>query len=215
LTAGTNDLSVIVIGGGGHAKVVINVLRLMEMNIIGASDSSPGLTGKTVSDVPVLGGDEQLEQFAADSVILANGIGSIQVPDLRREIWHRFAGRGYRFITIVHPFACLAEGVQLGEGAQIMAGAILQPDVTIGRNAIINTAASIDHDCIIGDHVHIAPGATLSGNTTVGTLSHVGTGAKIVQGVTIGSGCLIRAGAVVIDDVPDGSIVAGIPARAA
>ena len=206
---------VIVIGAGGHAKVVISVLRCIGATIIGAVDAESDIVGGEILGVCIQGNDDWAFNHAADTTVLANGIGSIRLPTLRAAVFDRFTAQGYSFITAVHPAAIVAEGVQMGEGSQIMAGAVLQPDAVIGRNVIVNTGASIDHDSILGDHVHIAPGVTLSGNVTVGAGSHVGTGAKVVQGITIGDRCLIRAGAVVIEDVADGATVAGVPAKAA
>jgi UDP-perosamine 4-acetyltransferase len=190
-----SELPVIVVGAGGHGKVVVSVLLALGAKVEGIVDADRAKHGGKVLGVPVIGGDDTLPD--PKSVILANGIGSVDVPTSRREIYDRLVKRGYSFRSLVHPSAIVAKDVTLGDGAQIMAGAVLQPSVRIGANAIVNTRASIDHDCIIGDHVHIAPGATLSGNVTVGPETHVGAGATVVQGASIGSACLIRAGSLV------------------
>jgi UDP-perosamine 4-acetyltransferase len=215
MNSATDTRPVLIIGGGGHAKVVVSVLRVMGVRMLGAVDSDPGKHGGALLGVGILGDDEAVAGYAPAEVRLANGIGSVRLTGRRTDVFDRFAGRGYRFVTLAHPSAVIAEGVTLGEGCQIMAGAVLQPEVSIGRNVIVNTGATVDHDCAIGDHVHIAPGATLSGGIVIGDGTHIGAGATIVQGIAIGRRCLVRAGAVVIDDVPDGAMVAGIPARAA
>jgi UDP-perosamine 4-acetyltransferase len=188
-----SDVPVIVVGAGGHGKVVVSVLLALGAKIAGVVDADREKHGGKVLGIPVIGGDEAI----ADGVELANGIGSTNVPTLRREVHDRLKARGFTFRTLVHPSAVVAPDVELGAGTQIMAGAVVQPSVRIGADVIVNTRASIDHDCVIGDHVHIAPGATLSGNVTVGAETHVGAGATIVQGVHIGSACLIRAGSLV------------------
>jgi acetyltransferase-like isoleucine patch superfamily enzyme len=101
----------------------------------------------------------------------------------------------------------------LGDGAQIMAGAILQTGVRVGRNVIVNTRAVIDHDSCLADHVHVATGAILAGGVKVGEASHIGAGATVIQEITIGRAVLVAAGAVVVSDVADDASVAGIPAR--
>ena len=114
---------------------------------------------------------------------------------------------GFTFISFNHPSAVLAADTSIGEGAQIMAGAVLQPGVSLGINCIVNTRASLDHDCRIGDHVHIAPGAVLSGGVTIGDGCHIGTGAIVIQNIRIGAGAMIAAGAVITRDVLPGARV--------
>lgn len=204
---------VLILGGGGHAKVLVEALLANHALIAGIVDADPGLRGKTVLGVPVLGGDELVGDYPPASLQLVNGIGSVGLPATRRAVYQRFAAQGYRFAVVLHPAAVVASDVELAEGAQIMAGAVIQPGCRIGRNVIINTRASVDHDCVIGDHVHIAPGCTLSGAVTVGAGCHIGTGATVIQGVKIGAGSVVGAGAVVTRDIEAGVTVVGVPAR--
>lgn len=204
---------VIVLGAGGHAKVLISALRRLKADILGATDADPTRKGSTILDVPVLGDDSLVAAHGPDQILLVNGLGSTHSTAARRALHEAFSKRGYRFATIIDPLALIAGPVEIGEGAQILAGAVLQPNVRIGANVIVNTRASVDHDCVIGAHAHIAPGVTLSGSVKVGEGAHIGTGASVIQGIRIGAGSVIGAGAAVITDVPDGATVVGIPAR--
>ncbi len=202
---------VIIIGGGGHAKVLIDVLRLLKQPVLGILDNAAAFN--SVSDLPVLGSDELLQSYARDEVHLVNGVGSIKPYSVRAEIFNRLKAKGYQFLTLAHPGAIIAERSEFAEGVQIMAGAVIQPDVRIAENTIINTRSSVDHDCIIGQNCHIAPGVTLSGNVTIGNHVHIGTGASIIQGITIGDGAYIAAGTVVIRDCPEKTFVKGVPGK--
>lgn len=206
-------LPVLVIGGGGHAKVLIEALLAASALIAGIVDSDPSLDGKTILGVPVLGGDDVVEEFPAAEILLVNGLGSTGLPAVRRRIFEEFKRRGYRFASVVHPSAVVASDAVLHEGAQVMAGAVIQPGTSIGANSIVNTRACVDHDCDISCHVHLAPGVTMSGGVLVGEGTHVGTAAAVIQGINIGRGCLVAAGAVVTRDIADGAKVRGVPAR--
>lgn len=203
----------IVVGAGGHAKVLIDALSRMGREVIGATDARSDLWGTTVLHVPVLGGDEAMGGYSPASCQMVNGIGSVRSTAVRRDVFMRLKAMGFSFASVLHPAAVVSAHARLAEGVQVMAGAVLQVDCQVAANTLINTHASIDHDCRIGAHVHIAPGATLSGGVTIGDGTHVGTGATIVQGVNVGANCLIAAGAVVVRDVPTGSTVRGVPAR--
>jgi sugar O-acyltransferase (sialic acid O-acetyltransferase NeuD family) len=197
------NLPVILIGAGGHAKVILDVLMTSGQDVIGVVD--PGLVsqGETAwRGIPVLGDDAALAAYPAGTVALANGIGSVPGNTRRAEIYHHFRHLGYTFATLVHPSVVLATGVELQQGVQIMAGCILQPDVTVGENTLINTACRIDHDCIIGPDCHLAPGVVFSGAVTVGKNCHIGTGAIAVLGTSIGDNAVLGAGTVLRVHLP-------------
>jgi len=203
----------IILGAGGHAKVLVDTLLSAGRVTYGLTDADSAKAHISILGVPVIGGDEQVLTFAPETVRLINGLGSVRVTSMRRQLFDKFKCKGYSFEQVVHASAVLASGVVLDEGVQIMAGVVLQTGCHIGTNVIINTRATVDHDCVIANHVHISPGAILCGNVQVGEGSHIGAGATVIQGVRIGSNCMVAAGAVVIRDIPDGVTVIGIPAK--
>lgn len=186
-------LPVIVIGAGGHARVLLDALKLNKVNVIGVTDAQPSDVDKSKSKVPVIGKDEAVLSYSPQKVLLVNGLGSITVSPKRAEIFKHFKHLGYRFVNVIHPSAVIAKDVQLGEGIQIMAGSVIQTGCKIGNNTIINTRVSIDHDCDIGSHVHIAPGAVLSGGVSIGEGCHLGPCSVVIQGISIAPRSFIRA----------------------
>lgn len=207
------SLPVIVLGAGGHAKVLINALQLCSVEILGITDPDSKLIGQNVLGVPIIGTDDELKNHSAVKIQLINGLGSVGLPMARCRLFDECKKLGFSFASVVHPSAVVANDVEIGEGTQIMAGVVVQPGVCLGDNVIINTSASVDHDCRIGNHAHIAPGVTLSGDVHVGIGTHIGTGASVVQGVSIGDATLLGAGSVVLKDIPVGVKAYGCPAK--
>lgn len=204
----------IIIGAGGHAKVLIDCLqRQATHRIIGILENNKALHGLSVAGIPILGGDDKIKDFSRETVQLVNAVGSVDIPVQRKKVYDHFKAQGFQFYSVIHPSAVVAESVQLGEGVQIMAGAIVQADCKVGDNVIINTGASADHDVQLENHIHIAPGVVISGNVTIGMATHVGVRAVILQGLQIGHHVLIGAGAVVINHVTPNSRVVGVPAK--
>lgn len=203
---------VILLGAGGHAKVLLDILLEQNIEVVGIAEKDGADLSSDLYGVPVIGSDSDVQQYPPDKVELVNGIGSIGSTTLRQKVYEKFKRQGYCFPQVIHPSVVVSRRAELGEGVQIMAGAVVNIGARIRENAIINTNASVDHDCLIGAHVHIAPGVTLSGGVTVGDGSHIGTGASVVQGIEIGANVIVGAGAVVVNNVTAGRTVCGVPA---
>ena len=205
------DKPVIIIGAGGHARVLFDCLRLQGVNVLGMLDKAGAENGNFA--LPIIGDDNAISEYPSDTVELVNGLGSVGNMNLRTSIFLRFKKLGYRFRSVIHPSAIIAHDCELGEGVQVFAGAVINTGTKIAADTIVNTGAIVDHECIVGSHVHIAPGCTLSGGIHIGDGTHIGTGTKIIQGISIGNRALVAAGSVVVKNVPDGKKVMGVPAR--
>ena len=204
---------VVIVGGGGHAKVVADLLSALGRPIRGVvAPEGPGCPAVGLG-LAYLGDDDALLGLDRGSVALALGVGGVRPTDARRALFERLKAAGFSFATLCHPSAVVAGDVELGEGSQIMAGAVVQTGCRIGANVIVNTRVALDHDCLVGDHVHLATAAAISGGVAIGAGAHLGTGAVVIQGLRIGAGALVAAGAVVVADVAGGAAVAGVPAR--
>jgi len=199
-----------IIGAGGHAKVVIDTLRISgDFDVLGVLDDDPMRFGIEVLGVPVVG-EASLESI--DRLNIQQAIIAVGSNRARAAVAGRLADR-VSWATAIHPTAHLAPGVRIGEGTVVFAGAIVQPSSVIGHHVILNTACSVDHDGSIGDFVHIAPGVRLAGNVQVGAGVLLGIGCCVIPERTIGAWATIGAGSVVVDDVPPDVTAKGIPAK--
>lgn len=212
------DRKIVILGGGGHALVVFDLLGLLKLEVAGYISQSKSSCELDSYGLAYFGTDEDF--LKSDSLkslhrqfALVNGIGSTQNGLLRRQVYLEYRAREFWFPSFVHPCAAVSKLASIGPGSVIMAGAVVQAGATLQENCIINTGATIDHHCMIGSHSHVAPGVTLSGGVILGENVHVGTGAKLIQGIEVGSDSLIGAGAVVIRDVPMGSAIYGVPGK--
>lgn len=200
----------ILIGAGGHAKVLLSLLLHNNMSLIGICD--PGLVKQGYDrwrGIPVLGGDDVIMSFDSSEVFLVNGIGQLPGSRLRQQLFERFQQCGYYFPPLVHSSAWVDPSSDLKAGVQIMAGAIVQADCVIGENSIVNTRASVDHDCQVGANVHIAPGATLCGNVQIGAQAFIGCGSTIIQGRSVGNASVVGAGTTLVKDLEIGQLAIG------
>lgn len=198
---------VVVLGAGGHGKVVVAMLQAAGFTVSGVYDDDPSKWGQKVLGVPVLGSTHLLARGGAWSAVLAIGDNRV-----RSEVANRL-GEVCNWISVVHPQAYVHPSVRLGRGTVVFAGAVIQPDAVLGDHCIVNTGATIDHDCAIGSFSHVAPGAHLAGGVRIGTGTLIGVGSALVPGVSVGDWSVVGAGAVVIRDVPDRTTVVGVPAR--
>ncbi|MCP4275858.1 MAG: acetyltransferase [Gammaproteobacteria bacterium] len=193
---------VIVLGAGGHAKVVANALKLLGQEIVGFV-AAEIKQGSEFLGSSVLGDEQVLNSFLPDDVVLANGIGAMPNNNARWRVAAQMRERGYSFTSVIHPSVVIAQDVDLDEGVQVMAGSIIQPGVRVGRDTIINTGVLLDHDCRVGEECHLAPGVVCSGSVHVGEGAHLGTGTVVIQNISIGGNSVVAAGSVIYRDVPE------------
>jgi sugar O-acyltransferase (sialic acid O-acetyltransferase NeuD family) len=208
-------VGVIGVGAGGHAKVVIEILRLMGCyELVGLLDPKRELWDTEVLEVPVLGDDSILPELYNQGVRHAFiGLGTVGDTRPRRRLYEKVRRQGFQIVQAIHPQAVITSSVEIGHGPTIMAGAVINAAARLGDNVIVNTGAIVEHDCVIGDHVHIATGTRLASTVHVGEGTHIGLGASVRQCIRIGRNAIVGAGAVVVDDVPDNVVVVGVPAR--
>lgn len=203
---------IVVFGGGGHARVVIEALRYSsEYQVVAVLDRT---RHGEVDGIPVRGGDDVAQLLLGEGVVCAAiGVGAVGDTTVRRRLHDLALSLGFTLPPVVHERAVVAATAHLERGAFVAAGAILGPGAHLEQGAIVNSNAVVDHDCSIGAFAHIAPGAALSGGVVVGEAAHVGTGAAVLQGIRIGARALVGVGAAVIADVPDDALATGVPAR--
>jgi len=194
----------LVIGAGGHAKVVIDAARSAGHEVIGVVGDRAGRTELLGIEISHDWGPRD----GADGFIV--GIGD---NVSRAQRFAHFLEAGLTPVSVVHPSAVIADQVELGAGTFVAAGAIVNIDASIGANAIINTGCTIDHDCVIGDHALIGPNASLCGAVVLGAGALVGAGATLTPGASVGEWATLGAGAVVVGALPARSVSVGIPAR--
>lgn len=206
---------IVVVGAGGHAKVVIDALLAAGREVIGCTDVDASRHGQSVLGVPVIGNDDALRQHALDAIDVVVGVGGTRGEPLRRVMHERLRAQGWRLATVIHPSSTIARGAAVGVGAQILARAVVQADAQVGEGSIVNTGAIIEHDVRLGDFCHVAPGALLCGRVQAGAGVHVGAGAIVLQNLSLGAGMVVGAGALVTRSFDDGLTVTGVPARIA
>ncbi|WP_225231074.1 acetyltransferase [Solibacillus faecavium] len=200
----------IVIGNGGHAAVLTETLIAQGEMILGFTTPTEEANRFGLN---YLGTDQVIHNYSPKAIELVLGIGMLKPASFREVLFKELKVKGYRFKSVIHSATNIAPSVILGEGVQLMAGAIIQTATVIADNTIINTGAIIDHDGIIGAHVHIAPGTKISGDVRIGNSTHIGTGTTIIQGIHIGDSCLIGAGSVVVKNINNNTKAYGVPAK--
>jgi sugar O-acyltransferase (sialic acid O-acetyltransferase NeuD family) len=191
----------LIIGAGGHGKVVADTAEACGYSDIGFLDQSWPEHTKN-------GRWKIIGKPTPSDVTMFCAVGK---NDIRAHIFEEYHLNNSP--VLIHPSAILSPTVKMGPGALAVAGSIVNADTSIGRGAILNTACSVDHDCLIGDFVHISPGAHLAGDVRVGDGTWIGIGAVVREGVRIGKNVIVAAGAAVISDIEDRARVGGVPAR--
>jgi len=193
--------NVLLIGAGGHASVLLDILIEHNINVLGYVSPSPASNQTLFSQYRWYQSDDDILLFDKATIKLVNGIGSLPGNTLRADFYNKYKKIGYSFATLVSKSADVSRYVSLEEGVQVMRGAIIQTGGSVGYNSIVNTGSIVDHDCSIGSNNHIAPGATISGQVTSLANVHFGTGSSVIQSIHVNENVVIGAGVAITKDV--------------
>ncbi|MGB8705582.1 MAG: acetyltransferase [Gillisia sp.] len=190
-----------IIGASGHAKVIIDILKSLKIEIDSIFDDDENI--EQVSGYPVI----HTREFAKYDAPFVVAIGNNQV---RKNLSFKLNAISN---PLVHPTAVISQTSPVGAGSVVMPNAVINADTVVGEHCIINTGSLVEHDCILEDWVHISPNATVAGGVKIGEGTHIGIGAAVIPNITIGKWVTIGAGSVVIENIPDNAVVVGNPGR--
>jgi sugar O-acyltransferase (sialic acid O-acetyltransferase NeuD family) len=196
--------NLIIIGAGGHAKVVVDIANALGYNILGFLDDNTAIN--EFANLKQLGKIEDCTKYI-DKAKFVIAIGNNAV---RKRIAEEY---NLKFATLIHPSAVVSPNATIGEGSVVMPLCVINSNTQIGEHCIINTAAIVEHDNTIGNFSHISPNATLCGTVNIGDLCHIGAAATVINNTDICSGCIIGAGAVVTKDINKSGTYVGVPAK--
>jgi sugar O-acyltransferase (sialic acid O-acetyltransferase NeuD family) len=202
---------VLIIGAGGHARVIASLLTYGRWSVEGVLDRRQSQGDERIGGHPIVGTIDDADRWLTQGVrrvALASG------SNRERAAWHaRFTLAGFEVIGMRHPGAFVERNAIVAVDAVLCARALVAAEAQVGANVLLNSGCIVEHECVIDDHAQVAPGAKLAGRVTVGVGAFIGMGACIKEKVRIGRGAVIGAGAVVLEDVPDNAVAVGVPAR--
>lgn len=205
---------VVIIGAGGHAKVIADCIDSEKYELVGFLDKDDTWIGKEINGVPIIGNDREPSHWIEKGITACIiGIGHVGKYELRNKLYSRYQEAGFHMITAVHPQSVVAKTAVIKAGTVVMPGAVINANAYIGENVIINTNSVIEHDSLIENGVHVAPGSTISGGVNIGENVLVGAGSVVIQTVKIGKNTIIGAGTIVIKDIPSNVLAVGNPAH--
>lgn len=204
---------VIIVGAGGHGRVLADALLLAGRTVLGFVDADVMLQDTTVMGLKVLGDDGRLIAGDWPEAELVNGVGGPPGGRVRRDVQTRLEAEGRRFTGVRHPTAVVSPFAEVDDTAQVLARAVVQAGAVVSHGCIVNTGAVVEHDCRLEPFTHCAPGSILCGDVRIGATCHIGAGAVVREGVTLGDGVVVGAGAVVVDDHAGPALLLGVPAR--
>lgn len=202
--------NLILLGGGGHCKSVIDIAESAGYNILGVLDR-PEEVGKQVLNYKVIGTDDDISLYV-DKAEFVITVGFIKNPAIRIKLYNKVKEAGGKLATIIASSAHVSKYATIGDGTVVMHNAFVNAGAQIGSNVIINTFSNIEHDAIIGDQCHISTGAMVNGDCIVGKNVFVGSQSVLANGIELGDNIIIGAGSVIINSISHKGIYAGNPA---
>lgn len=200
---------VIIIGAGGHGKVIADIIEKNGDIVYGFLDDLKPEGTIVISNYKIIGKIEKCIELQKEinDIYFIIAIGDNYI---RKNIYEKYK---LNYYTAIHPQAVIGIDVNIKEGSVVMANSCINSNTKIGKNCIINTGAIVEHDNEICNYVHLSPNATLCGNVNIGDYTHIGAGAIVKNNISICENCIIGAGATVVKNINEKGIYIGIPAR--
>ena len=206
-----NPIEIILVGGGGHAKVLYSIIRYdLNFKVIGYTDTKKK---EYFSELPYLGTDEFIFNSTVKNLVIGISYGKNIFSNLRKKVIGLFNESDYNFPNVFSKNSLISSEVNIKNGVQILHRAVINPDVEIGKFCIINTNAIVEHDVKLGDYVQVGPGSIILGETKIGNNCFIGSGAIVNDGLKICDNVIIGAGSVVTKNITEKGVYVGIPAR--
>ena len=204
------ERQLIMVGGGGHCRSLIEVAESAGYAVLGVLDL-PENVGKEFLSTQVIGTDDDIPAYV-DQAEFVIAVGSIKDPSTRIRLFEQVKAAGGKLATVVASTARVSKYATLGEGTVVMHHALVNAGAKVGSNVILNSFSDIEHDSVIGAHCHVSTGAIVNGGCRVGSACFVGSGAVLVQGINVGEGIVIGAGSLVVGNISTKGVYAGNPA---
>lgn len=205
-------LALIIVGGGGHARVVADAALASGLQVVAFADSA--LQGGEIAGIRVVSG-ETAELARASQELQASVVVAVGDNAARQRIQTQLWEAGVSLARVVHPSANVLGRARLGGGSVLLAGCVVGVDADVGEGVVINTGASVDHDCVVGPFAHLSPGVHLGGQVRIGEGTHLAVGVSVRNAVSVGAWSVVGVGAAVVCDIPERVVAYGVPAKVA
>jgi len=204
---------IILIGGGGHCRSCIDVIKLEnKYSIEGILDTEEQI-GNTIDGYPILGKDERIDEFVEKDFHFLITVGQIKSVEIRQSLFEKLMQKKASLAIIISPKAHVSANAKIGMGTIVLHGAIINAGADIGQNAIINSLSLIEHDTKIGNHTHVSTGALINGTCTIGNKSFIGSGAVVANNISIADNVVVGAGSLVRNNIAESGRYAGNPIK--
>ncbi len=203
-------MDLILIGGGGHCKSVLEAAESVGYEILGVLDM-PEYVGKEILSTKVIGTDDDIPSYA-DKAEFVITVGFIKNPAIRIKLYNKVKKAGGKLATIIASSAYVSKYATIGEGTVVLHQAFVNAGARVGNNVILNTATNIEHDAVIGNHCHISTGTMVNGECKVGKRCFIGSQSVLANCITVGDDIIVGAGSFVRNSIYEKGIYSGNPA---